>query len=87
MHGGIGGGWTMRILSNGDGMTMSGLWKISETKGIYIKKNNTYYTYFIDWIVCSHIAQWLRKSRLSAGNLSLTNYGEFFGGRRKENLN
>ena len=40
MHGGIGGGWTMRILSNGDGMTMSGLWKISETKGIYIKKNN-----------------------------------------------
>ena len=43
MHGGIGGGRTMRILSNGDGMTMSGLWKISETKGIYIKKNNIIY--------------------------------------------
>ena len=40
MHDGIGGGWTMNVLSNGDGMTMSGLWKISETKGIYIKKNN-----------------------------------------------
>ena len=44
MHGGIGGGRTMRILSNGDGMTMSGLWKISETKGIYIKKNNMNYS-------------------------------------------
>ena len=43
MHDGIGGGWTMNVLSNGDGMTMSGLWKISETKGIYIKKNNIYY--------------------------------------------
>ena len=43
MHDGIGGGWTMNVLSNGDGMTMSGLWKISETKGIYIKKNNKYF--------------------------------------------
>ena len=43
MHDGIGGGWTMNVLSNGDGMTMSGLWKISETKGIYIKKNNKYH--------------------------------------------
>ena len=42
----------------------------------------------IQWIVCSQIAQWLRKSRLSAGNLSLTNrkknYGEFFGGEEKK---
>ena len=43
MHDGIGGGWTMNVLSNGDGMTMSGLWKISETKGIYKKKIIGYY--------------------------------------------